>query len=293
PPNLEDVFKEEILVHQQPWELHAIPVDWLRHFQKKTLELWAPSEYGKSSFIANGIDKNKIHVFPHGVFVEKFNLTLSPFPLNTNKTFKFLSIGGEVSRKGFDVLIHTYNARFSSKDDVTLIIHSIYGDSSEDVLREFKKNPSSPEVIILRHQMTDMDMIRLYKSVDVYVASYRGEGFGISTLEAMAAGLPPIVTKYGPALDFCPDECAYYIDAKVTECFRNPCGKMSVFGSKTAIQSMWAEPNNQSLSQNMYRAYTNRTELRRKSQICRKHAEYYTWDKVADKIFKRLSQITH
>ncbi|CAF1583030.1 unnamed protein product, partial [Adineta steineri] len=114
-----------------------------------------------------------------------------------------------------------------------------------------------------------------------------------STLEAMAAGLPPIVTKYGPALDFCPDECAYYIDAKVTECFRNPCGKMSVFGSKTAIQPIWAEPNIQSLSQNMYQAYTNRTELKRKSQTCRKHAEYYTWDKVADKIFKRLSQITH
>ncbi|CAF1089033.1 unnamed protein product [Adineta steineri] len=293
PPNLNDISEGEILVHQQPWELHAIPIDWLRCFQNKTDELWAPSEYGKSSFIANGIDKNKIHVFPHGVFTEKFNLILSPFPLNTKKTFKFFSIGGEVSRKGFDILLQAYNARFSSKDDVTLIIHSIYGDSSEDVLRKFKKKRLSPEVIILRHQMTDMDMIRLYKSVDVYVASYRGEGFGISTLEAMAAGLPPIVTKYGPALDFCPDECAYYIDAKVTECFRNPCGKMSVFGSKTAIQAMWAEPNIQLLSQNMYRAYTNRTELRRKSQICRKHAEYYTWDKIADKIFKRLSQLTH
>ncbi|CAF4357710.1 unnamed protein product [Adineta steineri] len=109
----------------------------------------------------------------------------------------------------------------------------------------------------------------------------------------MAAGVPPIVTKYGPSLDFCPEECAYYIDAKVTECFTNPCGKMEVFGLKTKMQAMWAEPNIQSLSQNMYRAYTNRIELRNKSQICRKHAEYYTWDKIADKMVKRLSQIIH
>ncbi|CAF4182136.1 unnamed protein product [Adineta steineri] len=293
PPNLKDVSEEEILVHQQPWEFHALPIDWLRYFQDIPDELWVPSEYVKSSFIANGIDKNKIHVFPHGVFIEKFNLTLLPFPLNTKKTFKFLSIGGVLPRKGYDILLHAYNARFSSKDDVTLIIHSHYGHSVDTVLNEIKKNPLAPEVISLRGDMTDMDMIRLFKSADAYVAPYRSEGFGLSTLQAMAAGLPPIVTKYGPSLDFCPDECAYFIDAKVTECFTSPCGKMKVAGTDTIIQAMWAEPNNQSLSQNMYRAYTDRIELRNKSQICRKHAQYYTWDKIADKIFKRLSQITH
>ncbi|CAF4102352.1 unnamed protein product, partial [Adineta steineri] len=112
-PNLEGVSKNEILVHQQPWEFHAIPVHWLQYFQNKIDELWVPSEYGKSSYIVNGIDKNKIHVFPHGVFVEKFNLALSPFPLNTKKTFKFLSIGTTLPRKGFDVLLQAYNARFS------------------------------------------------------------------------------------------------------------------------------------------------------------------------------------
>ncbi|CAF4064150.1 unnamed protein product, partial [Adineta steineri] len=134
-PNLEGVSKNEILVHQQPWEFHAIPVHWLHYFQNKIDELWVPSEYGKSSYIANGIDKNKIHVFPHGVFVEKFNLTLSPFPLNTKKTFKFLSIGTILPRKGFDVLLQAYNARFSSKDDVTLIIHS----TIKDLMKKIKK----------------------------------------------------------------------------------------------------------------------------------------------------------
>ncbi|CAF4229181.1 unnamed protein product, partial [Adineta steineri] len=112
-PNLEGVSKNEILVHQQPWEFYAIPVHWLQYFQNKIDELWVPSEYGKSSYIANGIDNNKIHVFPHAVFVEKFNLTLSPFPLKTKKTFKFLSIGTILPRKGFDVLLQAYNARFS------------------------------------------------------------------------------------------------------------------------------------------------------------------------------------
>jgi glycosyltransferase involved in cell wall biosynthesis len=293
PPNTNDVSDKEILIHQQPMEFHAVPKQWANHFQHEAEELWVPSQYCKNSYIANGISDSKIHVIPHGIFMEKYQRKLLPLELPTKKTFKFLSVGGMLSRKGFDLLYQSYLNLFSSKDDVTLIIHAIYGDDSADAaMNKFKINSTSPEIIQLGYYMPDIDIIRLFKSVDVYVSPYRGEGFGLTILEAMATGLPPIVTKYGPSLEFCPEDCAYFVEAQETECRTHHCGNMTLFGYKTVVQAKWAEPNIESLSAQMYLAYTDRVQLRKKSKICQKYAENYTWDKIADKIIKRISEIT-
>jgi hypothetical protein len=41
---------------------------------------------------------------------------------------------------------------------------------------------------------------------------------GLTILEAMAAELPVIVTRYGPSLDFCTDDSVLFVDAKETIC---------------------------------------------------------------------------
>ena len=198
-----------------------------------------------------------------------------------------------LGRKGYDLLFDAYLNSFSNKDDVTLIIHAIYGDGTgQDAEKKMKTNSTAPEILSLGYYFTEMDLIRLFRSVDVYVSPYRGEGFGLTILEAMAAGLPPIVTKYGPAVEFCPEDCGYFIETEEVECRVGPCGNMTIFGEPTATQARWASPSIQSLSAQMRLAYTDRVQLNKRSEICRKAAEQYTWDKTADKIFKRISEIT-
>ena len=53
----------------------------------------------------------------------------------------------------------------------------------------------------------------LYRSCDVLVHPYRGEGFGLPIAEAMASGLPVIVTGYGACLDFCDEDNALLVPA--------------------------------------------------------------------------------
>lgn len=293
PLNTKKVSNNEILIHQEPIEFFAVPKSWIKHLENDARELWIPSQANKDAFIANGLSDKKIHVIPHGVFTEKYQRKLRPLTLPTKKKFKFLSIGGMVGRKGFDILLDSYLNSFSNKDDVTLIIHAIYGDgTAEAAQKKLKTNSTNPEIVTLGYYMSEMDLIRLFRSVDVYVSPYRGEGFGLTILEAMAAGLPPIVTKYGPAVEFCPQDCGYFIEAKETECRVGLCGNMTIFGEPSAVQAKWAEPSVQSLSAQMRFAYTDQTQLKERSNICQKAAEHFSWDKTADKIFKRISEIT-
>ncbi len=127
-----------------------------------------------------------------------------------------------------------------------------------------------------------------FKSVDVYVSPYRSEGFGLTILEAMAAGLPPIVTKSGASLDFCPKEGVYFIDAEEVVCLEFPCGRMKAFQYPTFVQPMWAEPSARSLADRMNESFCNRKELQKKARFVRSFAKNYTWDNIIDLILKRI-----
>ena len=58
------------------------------------------------------------------------------------------------------------------------------------------------------------ELAGLYAACDCLVHPYRGEGFGLPIAEAMACGLPAIVTGYGAAMDFCDERTSYPILAR-------------------------------------------------------------------------------
>ena len=64
-----------------------------------------------------------------------------------------------------------------------------------------------------RPHLTEAEMARLYAACDCLVHPFRGEGFALPVVEAMACGLPVIVTGAGPVLDYASDETAFLIPA--------------------------------------------------------------------------------
>ena len=54
-------------------------------------------------------------------------------------------------------------------------------------------------VLDLGQALTEEDMVHLYNCMDAFVLPTAGEGFGIPTIEAMACGVPPLVTNYTTA----------------------------------------------------------------------------------------------
>lgn len=292
PPNLQVPSGNVVWIQQQPWEFVGIPFEWKLPFISAVDELWVPSLYCKESYIMNGIPLDKISVVPHGVPHEKFSLIQEIYPLDTKKTFKFLFIGGLLPRKGIDILLKAYRQAFTKKDDVTLIIHSIYGDNfAYNEIKSMQEDATAPEVVFLQDQLGWYKLATLYRSADVYVSPYRSEGFGLTILEAMACRIPPIVPLYGPALEFCSDENAYFVNTTLAKCLMKPCGEMEIFGKRTVVQPQWSEVHVDSLIKQMKAAVYETAARQVKSASSRSKASKWGWKGVRDVILKRVYKL--
>jgi len=82
------------------------------------------------------------------------------------------------------------------------------GQTTEQQIIQIQNNPNAPEIEYITDDLTEQQIANLYRTCDVFVATYRGEGFSLPTLEAMASGLTVIVTKGGSTDDFTTEENA-------------------------------------------------------------------------------------
>ena len=213
----------------QPWEFGALPKDWVDPMETMVDELWVPSNYVRDVYVNSGISASKVFVVPNGVNYRQFNSAVSQYKLHTQKRFKFLFVGGTIGRKGIDVLLSAYTEAFTNEDDVCLVIKDMGGKSfyrgqnASEIIKDIQKNPSAPEILYITEILKHEEIAGLYRACDCLVHPYRGEGFGLPVAEAMACGLPVIVTKGGACDDFCFEENAYLIDSTVRPVHLNDC----------------------------------------------------------------------
>ena len=241
PPDLSSTGSTP-LVLIQPWEYGGIPSAWIPQIQRHVSEVWCSSTWVKECYVRSGVPESKVAVVPLGVDTDRFTPDGPAFPLATKKSRRLLFVGGTIPRKGIDVLLRSYLDTFSADDDVCLVVkafgsgHVYKGSTIDDQLRAVAEDPTSAEVELIDDELSEEQVPMLYRSCDVLVHPYRGEGFGLPIAEAMASGLPVIVTGYGACLDFCDEDNALFVPA--TE---SPI-EMSDVGP-SPIGYWWAEPD--------------------------------------------------
>ena len=162
--------------------------------------MWAPTSYVQDCFIRSGVRPDLVHVVPYGVNVSLFRPGLEPYQLATTKQFKILFLGGTIRRKGFDVLLAAYGRAFTAADDVCLVVKDVgvglfyQNRTSEREIAAFQARPNAPAIEYLTSDLSDRDVASLYAACNCLALPYRGEGFGMPIAEAMACGLPVLVT---------------------------------------------------------------------------------------------------
>jgi len=275
----------------QPWEYGVLPADWAEKL-KTVDEVWVPSEYVRRVYVDSGVDPQKVKIVPNGVDPEKFNPASPPMKLLTRKTFKFLFVGGTIHRKGPDLLLEAYLNTFTAADDICLVIKDFGGKSAyagqtfENQIKAAQSQPGAPEILYLNEELPPDAMPCLYTACDCLVHPYRGEGFGLPVLEAMACGLPVIVTSGGATDDFAGDEQAWRIASR-----RRRIGP-EISGMKLLRNGWLLEPDLPALSEKMKWVARNPQEARRKGRAASDYVRReWTWQRAAQIAARRLHDL--
>jgi glycosyltransferase involved in cell wall biosynthesis len=109
---------------------------------------------------------------------------------------RVLFVGADFERKGGNDLLAWHRGLGAGRDGVAIELDLVTRaelDAPPGVCVHRDLQPNSPE------------LRRLYRDADVFVLPSHGECFGIATIEAMATGLPVVVTSVGATADIVDD----------------------------------------------------------------------------------------
>jgi len=275
-----------------PWEFGAIPSEWLGPLQHNVDELWVPSEFVRRMYLDAGVDPGRVRVIPNGVDPTIFHPAEHGRLSADTTAVRFLFVGGVTGRKGTDLLMAAWDQAFTDRDDVMLVFKAAmaagaYGGPSER-LRAWAAQARPARVDLIEDDLSTIELAELYRTCDVFVLPYRGEGFAMPVLEAMASGLPTIVTEGGPTDEFCPPDAGWRIRSH-----RRLFAEDHIDGLKTIGRPWLLEPELDHLVELLRTAAdVGPAELRGRGAIARAAAERLSWETVAAMYAERIGVIT-
>jgi glycosyltransferase involved in cell wall biosynthesis len=168
-----------------------------REMIRNALALFPWSNWAANSLIEDyGADPKKVHVIPPGVDLD---LWKSPPRRYDTKWTNLLFVGGDFHRKGGDLLLNWAAKTRSSNWRLHLVTRDSVTPSHENV-RVYQGLSSN-----------DPELVKLYHSADLFLLPTRGDCYSLASIEAMAAGLPVILSRTGGTADIVQEQVTGFL----------------------------------------------------------------------------------
>jgi glycosyltransferase involved in cell wall biosynthesis len=155
---------------------------------------------------------------------------------------RFLHVSSAFPRKGVDLLLRAYAMAFTAADPVELTIKTFpnpHNRAADQIAALRIAVPDAPAIRLIDGDIPREAMFDLYRDADAMVLPTRGEGFNLPAAEAMAAGVPLIVSESGGQADFCTPRNARLL----------PCRLAPSRSHLARPGSQWFEPDLGALAQ--------------------------------------------
>jgi hypothetical protein len=266
-------------------EVDGFPAEWVRQANSMD-EVWVPSDFNRDGFVNSGLTR-PVHVVPLGVDLDFFHPhgTRIPSPYGE---FVFFSSFEWGERKYPELLLKTFNEVFSAHEPVRLVCKIINVDPGVNLKERISslglRDAGGRMSFLVNLEFPHYQLPTLYRSTDCFVSAGRGEGWDMPLMEAMACGLPSIVTDWGAHTMFADDSISYPLRIQGTVPAVAKCPYYRGFA--------WADPDVEHFRYLLRHVYENRDEARQKGlAAARTMAERWSWRAAAERIVQRLEAI--
>jgi glycosyltransferase involved in cell wall biosynthesis len=229
------------------WETDTVPNfmhPWFNQFD----QILVPCEHNVELFSKYHPD---VTCVPLGVDLSFWRVNPEP---PKRSAFRFHAGGSLWLRKGLDLVVRAFT-ELNLPDAELHIKAAPHAFDTEEV--------KHPRIIMHRNWMSKEEQRDWYDQADCFVAAARGEGFGLMPLQAIAMGIPTIVSETTGQREF-----MHLANWTV------PCGK-----SKSQTVGQWDEPNLQQLKMAMQDAYDLRLPRERPAGTNK-----FSWAEAAKKL---------
>ena len=173
---------------------------------------------------------------------------------------------GDPERHGTDVALAAFREAFAPGDDVTFVVRD-YGASQPGLAAAVAR--LAADGYDARYWPAFYPAHRLgtfLSAFDVLVAPFRGEGFGIKLLDAMACGLPVVAPRFGGPADFLDDDAAYVVPHRLEPVRAGADASLLALGNRP----LWAETAPADVAARLRECRDDPAELARRGEAARR-----------------------
>ena len=213
--------------------------------------------------------KGKVHDFTPGIFSE-----FADIKRDTEETgvFHVLVFGRGDSEdfeiKGYDIAAGAVALLKNEQHTFKLVFVGAPNGKQEQIKEMFLKEGISRSQLIVRSAKEREQLAQQFYEADLVIMPSRTEGFGLTALEALSAGLPVLVSRnsgFGQAL------------TKV------PFGRSSVVSSEDP--EVWAKE-----IQKVHRK-GRKVRLEEATELRKKYSETYKWEEQCSKLVEKVLEV--
>lgn len=161
-----------------------------RYTLKRSAVMVGDCTFVRELAVSYGMPNDRIVTFPWGIDLNHFKPPADSRDPNTE--FTLLSTRGWEPVYGIDTLAKAFGIASKTHPDIRLIM--LGNGSQAGMLRNIFSRYGVSDKVLRPGQMNQGELPYFYHNADIYVAASHSDGTSISLLEAMASGLPVIVS---------------------------------------------------------------------------------------------------
>ena len=258
---------------------------WLRQLVASPQPLAPISTFCRDVLLDAGVPAERLRIVPMGV---TDGITASDggmLPGARRLRLLHVTNAADLERNGTQLALDAFAAAFDPSDDVTLVVRD-YGNYARDT--DLAARALAGRGYDVRYWPVFFPQHRLggfLGAFDALVAPFRGEGFGVKVLDAMACGLAPICPFFGGPRDFLDDDAAFRLDHELAPVRAGYDSDRLALGN----EPQWAEPSADALATALRTALEAPDELERRGRRARERAlGGFTWHHTAERILALL-----